>query len=66
MKRRAWHIDFLFGLAMAVIIGVAYYFDGPTSPDNAVKPVRTSDDRRLLCVDGQSPENWICPDGTRL
>ena len=66
MKRRVWHIDALFGLLMAAIIGAAYFFDGTADPKNAIKPVITKADKRLLCADGQSPVDWICPNGVRL
>jgi len=66
MKRRAWHVDVLFGVIMAAIIGAAYYFDGPRDPSNAIRPVTTKTDHRLLCIDGLPPVGWRCPDGDRL
>lgn len=66
MKKRVWHVDAAFGLLMAVLIGAAYYFDGPGSPDNAIKPVTTHEDHWLMCIDGQPPIDWRCPDGERL
>lgn len=62
MKKRVWHVDAAFGL----LIGAAYYFDGPGSPDNAIKPMTTHEDRWLMCIDGQPPIDWRCPDGERL
>ena len=63
MKRQVWHIDALFALLMAVLFWMAYHFDGPRDP--AIKPVVTKTDRSP-CVDGLAPQNWICPEGTRL
>ena len=64
-QRRVWHVDALFAVLMASIIGAAYYFDGPRDPSNATKPV-TTHETKSPCVDGFAPENWICPDGERL
>jgi len=66
MKRSVWQIDALFGLIMAGLIGWAYWIDGPGAPSNAIKPVVTKTDHRLLCIDGQPPVEWRCPDGDRL
>jgi hypothetical protein len=69
MKKRIWHIDALFGLLMAALVGAAYYFDSPRSPDNAIKPVTTKTpnaEHQLLCLDGGKPIDWRCPDGERL
>ena len=66
MKRRVWHVDLLCGLLMAGIIGAAYFFDHPRDPSNAIKPVTTKTEHRLLCIDGQPPVDWRCPDGERL
>ena len=66
MKKRVWHVDFVGGLIIAGLVALAYYFDGPTAPDNAIKPVTTYDNHRLLCIDGQPPVDWRCPDGDRL
>ncbi len=68
MKRRVWHIDAAFAVIMVALMGAAYFFDGPRDPSNSIKPIttRTDDDKRLLCVDGQPPVDWLCPDGTRL
>lgn len=66
MQRRSWHVDFGFGLIMAALFGLAYHFDGPRDEANSIKPITTREDHKLLCADGQSPQNWICPEGRRL
>lgn len=68
MKIKLWMVDWAFAVIMIALFGIAYHFDGPADPRNAIKPVttRTHDDKRLLCADGQSPVDWLCPDGTRL
>jgi hypothetical protein len=66
VKRRVWHIDVLFGLAMAGIIGWAYWVDGTKNQSNAIKPTVTQSEYLLLCLDGMRPVDYQCPDGERL
>ncbi len=69
MKKRVWHVDFVGGLIIAGLVALAYYFDGPTAPDNAIKPITTKTpdiEHQIRCLDGMPPVNWRCPDGDRL
>lgn len=73
MKLRIWMIDAGFGVIMAGLIGFAYWVDAPRAPENSIKPVTWVKaphpphvQRQLLCIDGQPPVDWRCPDGERL
>jgi hypothetical protein len=69
VKRRMWHVDFAGAMLISAAMLAAYYFDGPTNPNNAIKPVTTktpNPEHRLKCVDGQNPVEWRCPEGSRI
>lgn len=66
IKRRVWHVDLGGALIIAGLMALAYFFDGPVDPRNAIKPVATKTDSWLRCHDGQPPVDYQCPDGDRL